>query len=125
MNAHLFKSDDGNLYDTRRADWSTAAPLRRGFCKSFARIESAAEFKATLRAGGFAWPGGYPLYFVMAVGEALSFESARENVREILAAFAPGGDRDWRPVACEVNYENADLYCAHSGAKIDSAYGED
>lgn len=44
----------------------------------------------------FAWPGGYPRYFVTNDG-----------------------------AACDINWENPDLYCDHSGKPIPSAYGED
>lgn len=126
MKEHLFvSSTDGNLYDTRAADWSSKPALRPRFSWHFREITTPAEFKACLRAGAYAWPGGYPLYFVMADGESLSFESARENMREIMTAIQTGGPRDdWRPVGIEVNYEDSDMVCAHSGKPIPAAYSD-
>lgn len=126
MAKHLFCSDSsGALYDTRRDNWSLRAPLRAVFKHSFREIENLAQLKATLRAGAYAWPGGYPLYFIAQDGEALSFDSVRENWREIVSAFCFAPARDWRVIGCEINYEDGALYCAHSGKRIASAYAED
>jgi hypothetical protein len=123
---HLFVTTGGYLYDTRASDWSTKPPLRAVFAQTFQVIHNAAELKATLRAGGFAWPGGYPMYFVMADGEAISFKTARANLRELLAAIAnPSPHDSWRVYGCEINYEDGDLYDAHTNERIESAYAED
>lgn len=39
----------------------------------------------------YAWPGGYPQYFITADGGALSVQSVRENFREVLAAYFDAG----------------------------------
>ncbi len=98
-------------------------------------IKSSAEFLDTLENGPYAWPGGYPLYFVMADCEALSFKAAQENISYLLEAFEQIEDVDptyldrfadqWLPVAVEINWENNELYCAHTNELIESAYGED
>lgn len=119
---YLFSSDDGNLYDTRRADWS-ANPLRVDYRKTFAEISSGAQLRATLRAGAYAWPGGYPLYFLASDGEALSFDTVRAELRQCLRALRDTSRDGWRIVACEINWEDAELTCAHSGNLIQSAYG--
>jgi hypothetical protein len=117
-------STDGALYDTRRPNWSAGAPVRAVYRMTFSEIKNAAQFKATLRAGGYAWPGGYPLYFITADGAALSFESARECAREIIGALRDGEKRGgWLVCGCDVNWEDTELYCDHSGKPIDSAYG--
>lgn len=124
--AHLFISDVcGDLHDTRVPNWSTVPPLRANFRRSYEAIETVDQFKATLRNGGFTFPGCYPLYFVCSDGEALSFEAARENFREIVAAISSRSNCGWRVVGCSVNYEDSDLFCAHSGKPISSAYGDD
>ena len=128
MAPHLFVSDtDGALYDTRVAGWHQQTPLRTPYKRSLALIATTAEFKAALRAGGYAWPGGYPMYFVLDDGGALSFEGARQNLREILYDMTHDirGSGSWFVVGCEINYEDEDLVCEHTGAKIPSAYGED
>lgn len=81
----------------------------------------------------YAWPGGYPQYFVCADGEPLSIKDARENWREIAhthiltAKHGPKGysDPQWTIVACEVNWEDQHLFSAHSGEAIECAYPGD
>jgi len=123
--SHFFVASDGALHDTRQADWHLK-PVRETYRHHCTAIATSADFKATLRAGAYAWPGMYPLYFVTDDGAALSFESARNNARYIIDAINSkhyGGG--WRVCAVEVNYEDSDLVCDHSGQSIPSAYGED
>ena len=86
------------------------------------------EVKKTLRAGKFTWPGGYPMYFVMQDGGALSFEAVRSEWRCIVQAHLwvnDGGDPCWTIAGADINWEDSDLFCDHSGDRIESAYGED
>jgi len=81
--------------------------------------------KSALRSK-YAWPGGYPLYLITSDGEALSIDAARENWRCIVRAHLQNAYRSgWHIAGVDVNWENPDLYCAHTGARIESAYGED
>jgi hypothetical protein len=123
--AHLFLSCSGELFDTRDPDWSKK-PLRAAYSCHCGDIHTTVQLKATLRSGKTAWPGGYPLYFIAGDGEALSFESVRENFREIIGAFLQG-DRlaDWYVRGCEINWEDSDLTCAHSGKPIESVYADE
>jgi hypothetical protein len=82
-----------------------------------------AQFDADL-AAPYAWPGGYPRFFITSDGEALSFAAAAANADIIRQAIADGDSGGWRPVACGINWEDSNLYCAHSNAPIESAYGE-
>lgn len=88
-----------------------------------------ADFDAQLQAGAYAWPGGYPLYFVVSDGEAMSFEYAKANADLIRAAIADNGkdywQAEWRVIGCEVNWEDASLYCCGNNKRIESAYAED
>jgi|ERR1700743_135009 len=85
------------------------------------------EIKKALRAGKYAWPGGYPLYFITTEGEALSFEAVRKGWRNVVASVAgyAGGDSTWHITAIDTNWEDGALYCAESGERIESAYAED
>lgn len=87
-------------------------------------IETISDFRRAMRYGGYAWPGGYPTYFVTSDGEALSFEAARENARLVLESIAHRMDDGWRVVYLDINYEDGELYCAHTGKRIESAYAE-
>lgn len=90
------------------------------------RIETVSDFDAALANGAYAWPGGYPLYFVTDDGGCLCFKAAALEAQLIRDAIA-ADDRQsgWRVVACEVNWEDETLICEHTGAKIESAYGTD
>lgn len=83
-----------------------------------------------LRAGKFTSVGSYPTYFVTADGEALSHEAVRENLWLVARATrerAKWGafhheDSQWAVICAEVNWEDADLCCAHTGKPIECAY---
>lgn len=81
------------------------------------------NFRSDLRQP-YAWPGGYPRFFIMSDGEALSFDAAKANRRLILEALRDNDSDGWRPVACEINWEDRALTCAHSGKRIESAYAD-
>jgi hypothetical protein len=89
---------------------------------SLPHIKTISDFRAAMRHGKYAWPGGYPCYFVLSDGEALSFEAAKENRRFILESIAGHLNDGWRVVEMDINYEDSALYCAHSGNLIESAY---
>ena len=72
----------------------------------------------------YAWPGGYPMYIVMSDGEALSTQSARENWASIVHSTLTGSRDGWAAAGAEINWEDNELCCAHSGEAIESAYGE-
>lgn len=86
---------------------------------------SLADLKTALRNGAYAWPGGYPLYFIASDGEALSFDAVRANIKEIMTAIHRRDDSGWRIVAVDTNWENSSLFCAHTNARIPSAYCEE
>ena len=89
-------------------------------------IKTTADLKTALRNGQYAWPGGYPLYFICSDGEPLSFQSVLQEYKHVLRDIKNNcTGYGWRVIACEVNWENPDLYCAHSGRRIESAYCED
>lgn len=122
---HLFVSSaDGSLYDTRNVGWTSLPPLRQNYCRTHSAIKSPADLKATLRNGPFAWPGGYPMFFLTSDGAALSFATVRKELRGILDSVASKRGDGWRVVACDINYEDSDLLDAHTGEKIESAYSD-
>lgn len=73
--------------------------------------------------GPYAWPGGYPVYFLAKDGEALSFEAVKDNIEIVREATAnPGTDPQWEIVFYDINWEDDNLYCSHTGNKIECAY---
>ena len=66
----------------------------------------------------WAWPGGYPIYYVTRDGGCLCPTCANENMNLTL-------DKDydqWCIVGQEINYEDNDLQCDNCYAKIGAAY---
>src|SRR5690554_6407013 len=95
-------------------------------------IKTVFDFINALEIGPYAWPGMYPLYFITADGAALSWKAAIEEqalIRNSIINHPFYGDQwprftdGWRVVAMEVNYQDDNLYCDHTGKKIESAYG--
>ena len=81
--------------------------------------------KDVLRSGPYAWPGGYPIYFVTCDGDALSFEAVRAEFRQVCHAHLTDNRRDgWALCGYDVNWEDGDLTCAHTGKRIESAYAD-
>lgn len=89
-------------------------------------IKTVYDFLDALENGPYAWPGGYPIYFVMSDGEALSFNTANEKQDLIIAALEDGDKTGgWMVIGADINWEDDDLIDAHSGEKIECAYCED
>jgi hypothetical protein len=121
MQNHLFLASDGDLFDTRNPAWSKAAPLRRGFSFHHRNIDNVAQLKATLRAGPYAWPGGYPLALYLSDGELLCFDCARENIRSVFDSTANALRDGWRVFACDMiesGEDETDNICGHCGKPI-------
>lgn len=83
------------------------------------------EFIASVRAGKFAWPGGYPKFWITYDCEALSYEAVRSNALQIARAIKHNTRCSWQVIACDINWEDPDLYCSHTNARIESAYAEE
>ena len=88
-------------------------------------IKNTKSLKEALRNGPYAWPGGYPCYFIADDGEALSFDAVRENYRLVLSSVKHKQNDGWRVIGVDINWEDHDLICSHSGKKIEAAYGEE
>lgn len=80
----------------------------------------AETLKQFIRSGGYAWPGGYQCALLMADGEVIDAQAARENYRLIRRCTGT----DWTPVDVFIHWEGEPLICAHSNRPIPSAYGE-
>jgi len=96
-----------------------------GFKGAAMRIETISDFRKAYSVGPYSDLGGYPVFYVTHDGAALSFKAVKENRRQILQAIADKSRDGWRVVGLEVNWENPDLYCEHTGDPIPSAYGAD
>ena len=88
-------------------------------------INSISDFRKAVRNGAYAWPGGYPLYWLMSDGEACHFDVCKSERRNMLEAIANKDNSGWRPVALEANWEDTNLICAHTGQVIECSYGDE
>lgn len=82
-------------------------------------------FRCDIRTGRYAWPGGYPTYFICNDGAALCYDCAKDNRRLILEAIRDRGHSGWRVIRHDVNWEDEELTCDYCGKTIESAYGSD
>lgn len=87
-------------------------------------IRSISDFRRAVRNGPYAWPGGYPLYWLMDDGMSCAFDVAKTERRNMLEALCNKARNGWCPIALEVNWEDGNMYCAHTGKRIESAYAE-
>jgi hypothetical protein len=87
-------------------------------------IETVSDFRKAIRNGPYAWPGGYPLFFITNDGAAISFEAAKAEKRQIIESIGKRYNDGWRVIACEVNWEDPSLLCEHTGKPIECAYAD-
>jgi hypothetical protein len=107
------------LYDTRVSDWSHKPPLRARYAWHSRTLGSLAEVKAALRAGPYAWPGGYECFFITADGAVLSYEAARDEFRQIVWDYLHNASTGWRVVALGCMAECGEpVVCDHTGCEI-------
>lgn len=73
----------------------------------------------------YAWPGGYPLYYLCADGGTLCANCANgDNGSEAYTGdYVPEKGKDWHMVSADIHWEGQPLMCDHCGAQIESAYG--
>lgn len=123
---HLFATDDGALYDTRRQDWHKLPPLRPVYSRHFVEIDTTAQFKASLRAGGHTFPGGYTLAFITADGGAICFECAEKEARLILDSIRGRYHDGWQ-VNGLINADEHDgaTRCDHCNGIISGPFDEE
>lgn len=117
----FFVASSGDLVRMK----GSAAAVRPGFAFHHRDIRSGLQLRATLRAGPYAWPGGYQLFLLTSDGAALCFDCGIKEFRTIARSMRDRSNDGWRIVACDVNYEDADMHCAHCNQRIPSAYGND
>lgn len=95
--------------------------------QAFKRVRKALKLQASREPlPAFAWPGGYPLYYVFADGGCICPKCANDNIEDIDSANK--GERccnshgGWAIDAHDVNWEDSDLVCDHCHKSIPSAY---
>lgn len=86
-------------------------------------INTAEDLKSALREGPYV-SGGYPIFFICEDASVLSYDAVSQNVRHVLAAIRHDDDPQWRVIVADINWEDADLICDHTGISIPAAYSE-
>ena len=71
----------------------------------------------------YAWPGGYPIYTVLADGELLCCECARAEFRQIVRATYTNDRGGWAAAGADVLWESeSPELCAHCNKELQPAY---
>lgn len=71
----------------------------------------------------FAFPGGYPLYYVTLDGGCLCPDCVNDNLEQCLDETDGGSEyKQWQLHSAQVNWEDECLYCDHCNKQIESAY---
>lgn len=86
-------------------------------------IQTPAQFGKAL-SQPYAWPGGYPLFFITSDGAALCFKCAKKEGRRITDSIRTNCRDGWKVEAVDVNWEDTECFCDHCSQPIESAYGE-
>lgn len=84
-------------------------------------IENTQQLREAVRTP-YAWPGGYPTFILMDDGETLCHACARTEYRALSTSLRHGDSDGWRPVCQDVNWEDANMYCAHCSKHMEVAY---
>ena len=87
-------------------------------------IRTISDFRAAVRTGSYAWPGGYPLFFLCDDGGTLCPACVKTERRNFLESIAHKQRDGWRVVGIDINWEDPALSCDHCNARIKSAYAE-
>lgn len=76
-----------------------------------------------LRHGPYAWPGGYPTFFLASDGEMLSHATVRANLFQIARSTRDRSRDGWAVVGFDVYWEGPTV-TDPEGVEIESAYGD-
>lgn len=69
----------------------------------------------------YAWPGGYPVFYITSGGDALCPPCVQEELNQCIDPDSGG----WLVTAHGVNWEDPHLYCDSCSARIESAYADE
>ncbi|MFA5053994.1 MAG: hypothetical protein WC565_08035 [Parcubacteria group bacterium] len=82
------------------------------------------ELIVSLREGPFTSLGSYPKFWVTTDGTVLSFEAVTEELGQVARSTRDRAKDGWAIEGVGVNWEDPELYCDVTGARIPSAYAE-
>jgi len=70
----------------------------------------------------YAWPGGYPIFYVCDDGGCLCPKCVNKEIEQIDESVKTNARDGWRVDAADINYEDANLYCDNCNEFIEAAY---
>lgn len=75
----------------------------------------------------YAWPGGYPIFYMTADNAVLCPDCANGKNGSEATETDDGSNecKQWLLICAEINYEDEAMYCEHCNVQIQSAYGDD
>lgn len=118
----FFCLDDGDSYVCERCvelhdpvviDWDN---VTAGFAVIAQDAKLGLERDADGQLPSYAWPGGYPLFYLDKRGNVYCPSCASQVTCDYYTDSIE---------ACDANYEDTDLYCDGCSTRIESAYAED
>lgn len=84
--------------------------------QAFERVRRALKLEVSREPlPSFAWPGGYPIYYLDGGSSTLCPRCANESCEDSIPSF--------RPAEFGIHYEGESLICDNCSAEIESAYG--
>lgn len=92
--------------------------LREVYARTFRNIETGVQLRATLRAGEFAWPGGYQMAFFTSDGALLCFDCVRENLESVTWSIRHDCADGWQVVGADIVADYDGAYCDHCAREL-------
>lgn len=97
--------------------------------QAFKRMRRALRMEVSRKPlDSFAWPGGYPIYYLMADGGVLCPDCINREIlivdgeRKDVENGERHPDKQWHCVGYDVNFEDVNCKCDHCYKFIDPAY---
>lgn len=75
-----------------------------------------------LRSGKYTSIGSYPTFFMTSDGEALSHEAVLANLWQVARSTRDRLRDGWDIIGFDINWEDDELICSHTGKRIECAY---
>ena len=88
-------------------------------------IKTVAELDEAIANGPYAWPGGYPIFYLTDDGGTLAHQTVIDERESIAESIEDNLSDGWRVIAVDINWEDGDMIDDHTGERIESAYGDD
>ena len=126
---HLFVTNEGHMFDTRREEWYKQEPLRENYARPAREFPLTPEGSIALRAAirqPYAWPGGYERIFFTEDGGCLCHKCVRDNYHLIAYSrrnyINDGWQVAWATLDCE---EEEQLNCDNCNKVLVQHEGEE